>query len=182
MARQADYVAAFVRGEETAFKRLYEDTAGMLYRLILRMTGTRETAEYILHDVYIRAYTRRHLYDPGLSSLRTWLYRIAVNHTLNQLKRSRWLSGNLGRLFRGVEPDVLDSYLDVEEGRRALCLLQRVPENFRVCLVLRDIEGRPYEEISSVLRLNPGTVKSRLNRGRRILKALYAKEVSKHAK
>ena len=177
MPKTETYTQDFLAGDETAFKTLYTETFAMLYRVVFRMVGLREEAEDILHDVYIRAYEKRHSYRPELSSLRTWLYRIAVNHTLNVLKRRKW-SNNLRRLlgWREEEQDTLDDYLVVEEGQNIQRLLQKVPENFRMCLVLRDIEEKPYEEIAGLLKLNTGTVKSRINRGRKILKELYEKE------
>ncbi|MDR1997777.1 MAG: RNA polymerase sigma factor [Candidatus Margulisbacteria bacterium] len=167
----------FIAGDEAAFKTLYLETSGLLYRVVFHMTGVREEAEDILHDVYVRAYEKRKSYRPELSSLRTWLYRIAVNQTLNQLKRRRWLDGNLGRLFgRPAEPDVLDAYLETEEGQSVQRLLRRLPENFRICLVLRDIEEKSYAEIAAVLNIEPGTVKSRIARGRKLLKTMYDRE------
>ena len=171
----------FLAGDKEALKILYSETAEMLYRVVFRMTGSREDAEDILHDVYIKAYEKRRSYRPELSSLRTWLYRIAVNHTLNVLKRRKW-SNNFTKFlgFEVTERDTLDDLLTTEEGQDVQRLLQKVPENFRICLVLRDIEERSYEEIAGLLKLNTGTVKSRINRGRKILKVLYAKEVQQN--
>jgi RNA polymerase sigma-70 factor (ECF subfamily) len=146
----------------------------MLYRVVFRLTGSREDAEDILHDVYIKAYQARRSYKPQLSSLQTWLYRIAVNHTLNFLKRKKWLGGNLANLFgRGAAEDVAESYAGVAENETLQKLLREIPENYRVCVVLRDIEDRPYDEIARILNVELGTVKSRLNRGRQMLKGLY---------
>ena len=173
MSKTENYSAEFAAGDETAFKRLYEDTSTMLYRAVFRLTGSREDTEDILHDVYIKAYQARRSYRPQLSSLQTWLYRIAVNHALNFLKRKKWLSGNLGRIFGMAERSEQTDYVDAEESEELQTLLQQVPEIYRVCVVMRDIEDRSYEEIAEVLRLAPGTVKSRLSRGRQMLKDLY---------
>ena len=177
MPKTEKHVRDFLAGDKAALKTLYTETSGMLYRVVFRMIGSREDTEDILHDVYIKAYEKRKSYRPELSSLRTWLYRIAVNHTLNILKRRKW-SNNLKHFFRFEEEqqDTLDDYLVTEEGQDIQRLLQKVPENFRVCLVLRDIEEKSYEEIAKLLRLNTGTVKSRINRGRKMLKELYMKE------
>ncbi|MDR2430752.1 MAG: RNA polymerase sigma factor [Candidatus Margulisbacteria bacterium] len=181
MAKPEKYSAEFLAGDRAALERLYKDTAVLLYRVVFRMTGSREDTEDILHDVYIRAYEKRKSYRPELSDLRAWLCRIAVNHTLNTLKRRKWLGGNLARIFGrlsgGQTSDELDGCLDAETGQDLQKCLQKVPENFRVCLILRDIEDRTYEDIAALLKLKAGTVKSRINRGRRLLKAMYAKEV-----
>jgi len=177
MPKTESFVKAFLTGDKTAFKTLYTETSEMLYRVVFRMTGSREEAEDILHDVYIKAYEKRKSYKPELSGLRTWLYRIAVNHTLNVLKRRNW-NNNMRRFlgWQEAERDVLDDCVTAEEGQDMQRLLQKVPENFRVCLVLRDIEEKPYEEIAGLLKLNTGTVKSRINRGRKMLKELYERE------
>ena len=179
MPRTENYARDFLAGKPAALKALYADTSAMLYRVIFRMTGSREDAEDILHDVYIRAYDKRKSYRPELSGLRTWLYRIAVNHTLNVLKRRKWLGGHLGRIFGAADErarDVLEDCADAEENQTAQRLLAAVPENFRICLVLRELEDRSYEEIAGLLKLSAGTVKSRINRGRKILQELYKKE------
>ncbi|MDR1324344.1 MAG: RNA polymerase sigma factor [Candidatus Margulisbacteria bacterium] len=179
MPKADNYAARFRAGDAAAFKELYEDTSVLLYRVVFRLTGSREDAEDILHDVYIKAYQARRSYRPERSGLQTWLYRIAVNHTLNFLKRKKWLSGNLVNLFRrGEAEDVAESYADAAEGEALQKLLQEVPENYRVCVVLRDIEDRPYDEIAKILNVELGTVKSRLSRGRQMLKDLYENERS----
>ncbi|GBR77543.1 RNA polymerase sigma-70 subunit ECF subfamily [Candidatus Termititenax dinenymphae] len=180
MAKTETYLEEFIAGDQAAFQSLYADTSPMLYRVVLRMAGSREEAEDILHDVYIKVYEKRHSYRPELSDLRTWLYRIAVNHTLNQLKRRAWLGGNLAKVFNRSDKrsvrDIAEDYADAEEEQTALQLLQKVPENYRICLIMRDIEEKSYEETAKVLKLELGTVKSRINRGRQILKDMYGKE------
>ncbi|MDR1453188.1 MAG: RNA polymerase sigma factor [Candidatus Margulisbacteria bacterium] len=174
MAKADNYAAEFRAGDAAAFKRMYEDTSALLYRVVFRLTGSREDAEDILHDVYIKAYQARRSYQPQLSGLQTWLYRIAVNHALNFLKRKKWLGGNLANLFgRQETEDVAESYAGAAENETLQKLLQEIPENYRVCVVLRDIEDRPYDEIAGILNVELGTVKSRLSRGRQILKSLY---------
>jgi RNA polymerase sigma-70 factor (ECF subfamily) len=174
MAKTEDYAADFTAGEEAAFKQFYEDTSALLYRVAFRMTGVREDAEDILHDVYIKAYKARRSYKAELSSLSTWVYRITVNHTLNFLKRKKWLGGNLVKLFGGKErEDVAESYIDAEESSEIQKLLQQLPETYRVCVIMRDIEDKTYEEIAEILKIELGTVKSRINRGRKMLKDLF---------
>jgi RNA polymerase sigma-70 factor (ECF subfamily) len=174
MPKADNYAAEFRAGDAAVFKQLYEDTSAMLYRVVFRLTGSREDAEDILHDAYVKAHQARQSYKPQLSSLQTWLYRIAVNHALNFLKRKKWLGGNLASLFgRRETEDVAESYAGAAENETLQKLLQELPENYRVCVVLRDIEDRPYDEIARILNVELGTVKSRLSRGRQMLKSLY---------
>jgi RNA polymerase sigma-70 factor (ECF subfamily) len=126
----------------------------------------------------------------GESSLRTWIYRIALHEASNQ--RRWWMRHKqqevpieleLAENESGVPVRLIDTLVDTgespfemavhEETRaRVEAALQRVPEPFRTTLILRDIEGFVYEEVAEIQGVNLGTVKSRLVRGRAFLKGL----------
>lgn len=161
---------AFVLGDLKAFETVYKETFKTIYHLVYRMTGNVHDAEDITHDIYIRAYEKRKLYKKERSALSTWIYRIAVNYTLNALrKRKRWSRENI--IENSETADVLMEHLEDAELVREL--LKKLNPDFKACLIMRDVEERPYDEIANILGISIGTVRSRINRGRGQLKELF---------
>ncbi len=120
----------------------------------------------------------------GGSSLKTWLYRIAIREALNH---RRWFKRHLQKnVSIDAEPDEGHAPLEIEDGGATpfdqlasleiqgavQTALAQVPEVFRSAVILRDLEGLSYEEVAEVLECSVGTVKSRILRGRRSLKEL----------
>jgi RNA polymerase sigma-70 factor (ECF subfamily) len=160
-------------GDPSAFEHVYERFSGMVYNLALRLSGSPDRAQDLTQEVFLRIY--RHLARfRGRSSLKTWVYRICLNHCRSRLGRRRLRLESLGDSEDGrsvVEPvdparGPEDLALADETGRRIASALSRVPGTFREALVLRDLEGLSYREIASVLGVRIGTVRSRIARGR----------------
>jgi RNA polymerase sigma-70 factor (ECF subfamily) len=161
---------AFVSGDLKAFEMVYRETFKTIYQLVYRMTGNRLDAEDFTHDVYVRAYEKKALYKKGRSALSTWIYRVAVNYTLNALrKKKRWNSASI--VENGAAVEVLIENLDGME--LVAQLLEKLNPDYKACLVLREVEERSYEEIAAVLGISIGTVRSRISRGRDQLKKLF---------
>jgi len=167
------------------FDTLFERFHPMVYQLACRVLGDREEALDVAQEVFLSIYRKIHRFR-GESSLKTWVYRIAVNRAAN---RCRWWNrlrrrgtvsleerpcGEDRRSYgetlqaKGRSPEE-GVYLqeEREEIRRSLAAL---PVQQRVAVVLRDIEGLSYEEIAASLNVSIGTVKSRIARGREALK------------
>lgn len=146
----------------------------MAYNLALRLTGNAADAEDLCQDALLRAVKGWPLFrgesDPG-----TWLYRIVVNAWKNGL-RARRPTAPLDEELPARAPSGADEARDLIE--RALARLE--PEE-RAVLVLRELDGRSYEEIAEVLDVPLGTVKSRLARARDALAAVLAPEEEKDA-
>lgn len=161
---------AFVSGDLKAFETVYRDTFKTIYQLVYRMTGHRQDAEDITHDIYVRAYEKRSLYKKERSALSTWLYRIAVNYTLNALRsRKRWSSETV--IDNRESAEVLMEHL--EDAELVAEVLERINPDFKACLIMRDVEERPYGDIAQILGISIGTVRSRINRGRSQLRKLF---------
>jgi len=161
---------SFVSGDLKAFEMVYKGTFKTIYQLVYRMTSNRQDTEDLTHDIYVRAYEKRSLYRKEKAGLTTWLYRIAVNFTLNALRsRKRWAKesfiDNMGAAEALIE-NLGDSEL-MEE------LLKLLNPDFKACLIMREVEERPYGEIADMLKISIGTVRSRINRGRSQLKKLF---------
>lgn len=164
-----------------------------LYRTALRLTNNPQEAEDLVQETMLKAFRFSHTYQPG-TNLRAWLFRILNTSAINRYRRLgshptpaslpegeefylynqiRDLSGQ--ELSQGAEDEVLNKYLD-EDVYQAL---NDLPLNFRMAVVLADIEGLSYKEIAEALQIPIGTVMSRISRARRQLqKSLwqYAKE------
>lgn len=175
-----DVIDSFVAGNQDVFEFIYQETSGFLFRVIYRMVKSRQEAEDLMQDVYIKIFENKKSYDKNKAAFNTWIYRIAVNHTLNHLKKRSRL------VFTDLEitgHDYTDDYLDKISSQEDLSVVRKalagVKPDFRICLVLADVEGRTYEEIAAILNIKIGTVRSRLNRGRKALLEIYRKETAK---
>lgn len=164
-------------GRPGAYEELVKRYEAKVYSMALNFTRNREEALDIAQDVFLKAY----LALPGFharSEFGTWLYRISINHIKDVLrKKKRSAEVSLDEVAEQAAPGG-DPVRDTEESRqqeRRKALVQRaiaeLPEKYRLVLTLRDIQGLPYEQISEVLRLSPGTVDSRLHRARRLLRS-----------
>jgi len=157
-----------------------------LYGAALRMTRNPADAEDLLQETTLRAYRGFASFEEG-TNLKAWLYRILTNSFINTYrKRQRepqtvegpddfdewFLFDRLGSrsVQRSAEEDVLDRIPDAE----VKTALESIPENFRMAVLLADVEGFSYKEIAEIMDVPIGTVMSRLHRGRKALeKALY---------
>jgi RNA polymerase sigma-70 factor (ECF subfamily) len=164
-----------------------------VFRFALRLSGSRDQAEDLVQDTFLRAYRSWGQYEPG-TRCKSWLFTICRNLFLRQRERSRRhdeiVSEQANRdsgTFDPVNPVWLQAMKTDPEGdffrsilhEEILSRLQELPEEYRVTVVLSDLEGFTYQEISEMTEVPVGTVKSRLFRGRRILqRALYEYAVS----
>jgi len=179
-------VARFLAGEKRAFNELVERYQGRLLNFVYRTTGDRERAEDLVQETFIRIYRHLHRFDQT-KKFSTWAYTIASNLAKNELRnRSR----NPLVLFQAIKKtwDADQRPLEWEDNTyrpddlyRKRHLKQMVdsavdglPEHHRVVFVLREMEGKTYEEIADITGCNLGTVKSRLNRARNNFAQLIA--------
>ena len=165
-------------GDLQAFDEVYTRFGEMVYNLAARLSGNREEAADLTQEIFLRVY--RHLGSfGGRSTLKTWVFRIAVNHCRDRLSRhvppmqsidDGLEAGGVAVADPARGPEELAVAAD--EGRRVTHALARLPQVFREAVVLRDLEGLSYEEIAEVLRVRVGTVRSRIARGREQLRLL----------
>lgn len=160
-------------GDLAAFDEVYAEHAEMVYNLALRLAGDREEAADLTQEIFIRVF--RHLGRfRGGSTLKTWIYRVAINHCRSRLGRRRLPTRPLDDDTAGggrLEPadqrrDPEQRALAGDAGRRVAGALRLLPAVFREAVVLRDLEGLSYGEIAEILGVRLGTVRSRLARGR----------------
>jgi RNA polymerase sigma-70 factor, ECF subfamily len=183
-SEDADVVAAFLRGEERAFQVLVERYQTRLLNFIYRTIGDRERGEDLVQEVFIRVYRHLHRFDRS-KKFSTWIYTIASNLAKNELRnRSRnplvffqtikknWQDDDRPLQFEDatLRPDDLYRKRHLRELVEAS--VAQLPEHHRQVFVLRELEGKSYEEIAEITGCNLGTVKSRLNRARNSFAAI----------
>jgi RNA polymerase sigma-70 factor (ECF subfamily) len=180
---EAELVYELQAGSETAFDWLVTHYHAPVYNLILGMLGDTSDAADGSQEVFLKAFRGIRNFRQG-SSLKTWLYRIAIREALNH---KRWFKRHLQKnVSIDAEPEEGQARIEIEdlcptpfEQLAALEIqvavhgaLQQIPDVFRSAVILRDLEGLSYEEVAEVLECSVGTVKSRILRGRRALKEI----------
>ena len=188
-SEEAALIEELRAGSEEAFAWLIAHYHQPIYSLLARTMRNRADAADLTQEVFVKVFRGIRGFH-GESSLRTWIYRIALREASNQ---HRWWTRHQQREFP------MEQEMTVAEGKTPVCLkdmlvdpsespydqalhqenraqveraLRQVPESYRTTVILRDIEGFQYDEIAAMQGVNVGTVKSRLMRGRASLKAL----------
>jgi RNA polymerase sigma-70 factor (ECF subfamily) len=189
-------VAELKAGSEEAYASLIAQYHQPVYSLVARILNNPDDASDVTQDVFIKVFRNISGFH-GQSSLRTWIYRIALHEAYNQ--RRWWFR------HKAQEVTIEAQARETDDGVPHLCwkdalvdqrqspfesaaksemrahveeALRQVPEPFRTVVVLRDLEGLAYEEIAEVLHVRAGTVKSRLMRGRAALRQNLAEFVA----
>jgi RNA polymerase sigma-70 factor, ECF subfamily len=169
--------------DQAQFADLAMEYMGSLYSAALRMTRNPADAEDLVQETYLKAYRAFGSFKEG-TNLKAWLYRILTNTFINSYRARRrrpeqtelddvedlYLYRRLGGLEavsagRSAEEEVLEHFTESEVKEA----VEALPEQFRIALLLADVEGFSYKEIAEILDIPIGTVMSRLHRGRRAL-------------
>lgn len=180
---EAEFVTELQGGSGAAFDRLVTHYSGPVYSLVAGMVSENSEAADITQDVFLKAFRGIRGFRQG-SSLKTWLYRIAIREAMNH---RRWFWRH-HREQESLDQESDDSHLMIQvedergtpfdlaashEAQQAVRkALSAVPEAYRSAVILRDLEGMAYEEVAEVLAISVGTVKSRILRGRRMLREI----------
>jgi len=156
--------------DTTAFSVLVDRYKVRLFNLIYRMLSNREEAEDILQETFLRVFREKESYDPTYA-FSTWIYTIALNLCRNELKRKKRFK------FFGIDLVKNDRRYAIEEMENKNCLsstlekaIASLPTKYRSVFLLREINQLSYEEMSQSLDIPLGTVKSRVNRARLMLR------------
>lgn len=162
---------AFRDGDEAAFDQLFRRWAGPLLRYLERMLGESAMAEELVQEAFFRVHRARHRYEPR-ARFSTWLYRIATNLALNELKRPRrrHVHEEEDRVeLRGTGPGVDEQVATRRLGARVESELEKLPERQRMALWLSAAEGHSYAEVASILDTTEKSVKALVHRARAAL-------------
>lgn len=156
---------------------IVEQHSDRVYRLALRLTGNRHDAEDLTQEVFVRVFRSLHTYTPG--TFEGWLHRITTNLFLDQARRKQRirfdaLSDERAARIASASPAPESAYADLRFDDDVEAALGALPPDFRAAVVLCDIEGLSYEEIAEILGAKLGTVRSRIHRGRALLRTALA--------
>ena len=184
---ECELVEELRTGSERAFASLLSTYEKPIYSFVYRLLDDSSEAPDVTQEVFLKVFRNIGEFR-GECSLKTWIYRIALNEASN-LRRWFWRHRrqllSLDQKPEHGAASLAETLADAQENQYELLLrrermqvieraLAQVPENFRVAVVLRDIEGLSYDEIAEVLEISAGTVKSRILRGRGALKQALA--------
>ena len=177
-------------GVESAYESLIQRFEHPVYSIVSRLLDQPADAPDVVQDVFVKIF-RNVDHFRGESSLKTWVYRIAVNEARNQ---RRWFgrhrrqevdlepatpeAHSLRDILPDPGPSPFDLVLDLETRRLIEEALAVVPGSYRTALVLREVEGLPYDEIASILGISLGTVKSRIRSAIGRLRSAMLKEAA----
>ena len=184
--REAELLAGLRAGMEDAYETLIQRFEHPVFNLVSRLVDDPADSADVVQEVFLKVFRNVGCFRQD-ASLKTWIYRIAVNEARNH---RRWFSRHRRQeVGLDAEPGEAHGYQDrlpdpgrspfeAAVGQEAQAMiaraLQQVNPNFRAALVLREIEGLSYEEIAEILDISLGTVKSRILRGRDALRKLLA--------
>ncbi len=190
-AEESAIVAELKAGSEEAYAWLIGQYHQPIYSLVYHIINEPADAADTVQEVFLKVFRGMKSFN-GQSSLKTWIYRIAVHEASNH---RRWWFRHKGRETSVDEPErneegetprqelvdpresPFDNIMHEEVRARVEQELRHVPEPFRTTLILRDLEEMSYEEIAEITETNLGTVKSRLTRGREALKQRLAEYI-----
>ncbi len=181
-------IKKFQNGDISAYNQIVYRYKDKLLNFIYRYLNDIDRAEDLLQDTFMKLYTHKDSYQE-IAKFSTWLYTIAANLSkteLRKLKRRKTFSvTELSRedrkfIIRGIENDPSEQYLNDNLDKNIQKSLSELPNDFKTIIILRDIQELSYDEISKIVGLPLGTVKSRINRGRIKLQELLKKRSVKY--
>ncbi|MEQ8212194.1 MAG: RNA polymerase sigma factor [Lacipirellulaceae bacterium] len=159
-------VDACVAGDRCAMQQLYEQCADNVYGLMVRMVG-RQDADDLTQQVFLRMFRKLEQFN-GQSKLETWLYRLASNEALQHLRRSKRRS--TAPLVTDPATDDPDRIGKAEEAELLETAMSQLDPELRAILILKEQQNLSYREIAESIGIPEGTVGSRLNRARKLLR------------
>ena len=162
MDSDENLVAELREGNEAAFNRIVERYKREMYALAYRFTGNHQDADDIAQETFLKAYRSVRSFR-GDSSLRTWLYRIAVNTSINHLKKGKksvWVELDTQRQAPAVGPKGEQKLLEKEFQARLEQAIARLPQKQKKTLILKVFQELKFSEIAAVMKCSIGTAKA----------------------
>lgn len=169
-----ELIARFQEGDEQAYTELVNRYRDKLITFVYRFVNDMEQAEDIIQDTMLKLYTHKHYYR-NIAKFSTWIYTIAGNLAKTELrKRKNRKVTNISQMgpedrdyeLPSVAPETDEVVQSEYIEKKIQAAIQNLPLHFRTVTILRDIQELSYEEISKIVEVPLGTVKSRINRAR----------------
>ena len=166
---ESELLARLMAGEGPAFDELMRAHQDRVFAVCLRLMGSRDRALDATQETFLTVFRKASQFQ-GRSALGTWIYRIAVNACYDQLRKAtRRRTESLPDHFDIADPRSMDQLTATEIRPEIERALETLSPEFRAAVVLADMEGIPLPEVSAILGIPVGTVKSRVFRARRRL-------------
>lgn len=178
---EQDVIARVCRGERSAFAVLVDAHAKSIFNLAFRMTGSRQDADDLAQETFLRAYRKLNRFDPERKFF-TWLYTIALNIIRNHLKSSPERTARMAEIAHPpanqVDPANPEGLLLGREKERLLEIcLQKLPLDLKEAVVLRFYQDLTFDEIAAIMGASVSAVKMRAYRGLERLRTLVSEQV-----
>jgi RNA polymerase sigma factor (sigma-70 family) len=166
---------------ETQFKTVYDDYKQLIYNLALNYVQYEEDAQDITQEVFVKVYQHYEKHDPATASLKTWIYRITINHCLDFIrsKKSKKRFGFITSLFRSETNEPVSEAVhfnhpgisaeNKEDLQQLLLLINELPESQKTALILVKIEDRTQKEVAEIMNTTVKAVESLLQRAKQAL-------------
>lgn len=178
---EQELICAAAGGDEAAFGELVQMYESKAYHLALRMCGNAEDAGDVAQDAFLAVWRGLPSFR-GESGFSTWLYRLVSNAAIDHLRRTKHQRAAVSLDDGEWRPDVVDEAPSPQERAERVELrdavaqgLERLSDDHRTILVMREVQELSYEEIAQTLSLDMGTVKSRISRARNSLRKILLK-------
>ena len=167
--------------DELHFEALYNEHKNLVYNLCLQYLLNAEDAQDTTQEVFVKVYQHYHQYNPAAASLKTWIYRIAINQCLDFLKarKTKKRFGFISSLFRQGSGELVEVARHVNhpgiesENKEALQnllqIIQTLPENQQTAIILSKIEDRPQKEVAEIMNTSVKAVESLLQRAKQTI-------------
>ena len=173
-----ELISRFQKGDERAYVELVNRYKDRLLNFVFQFLGDIEQAEDVVQDTMLRLYEKKHYYKE-IAKFSTWIYTIARNLANTELrKKKRRKTTYLSQLSKerqfeipAIQDDVDQSLQNEFINDRIQSAISNLPEHFKVVIIVRDIQELSYEDISNIVEVPLGTIKSRINRARIQLQA-----------
>jgi len=169
-----DLIERFQNGDEQAYVELVNRYRNRLINFVYRFTNDSEKSEDIVQDTLIKLYTHKHYYKK-IAKFSTWIYTIAANYAKTELRKKKHRkTTNLSQMssdekeydLPAVQPETDQAIENEYLEKRIQDAINTLPLHFKTVVILRDIQELSYDEISNIVEVPLGTVKSRINRAR----------------
>jgi RNA polymerase sigma-70 factor (ECF subfamily) len=166
---------------DAQFETVYTEYKNLVYNLALQYVQQANDAQDITQEVFIKVYRHYHRHDPATASLKTWIYRITINHCLDytRAKRRKKRLGFMTSLFRPgsqeQEEEAIEFYHpgvaaeDKEDLRQLFRYINDLPDNQKTALILVKIEDRPQKEVAEIMHISVKALESLLQRAKQSL-------------
>jgi RNA polymerase sigma-70 factor, ECF subfamily len=164
--------------DEAPFESIYKEYKNLVFNVCLHYVLNREDAQDIAQEVFVKIHYHLHQYNPETASLKTWIYRIAINQSLDFLKAKK-TKKRFGFVTSLFYPDSNEPIHDVahpgiamedkESLEELLVIIQSLPEKQKTAIILTKIEDRPQKEVAEIMDTNVKAVESLLHRAKQTI-------------